>query len=303
MKKSNEKSNAVLDKLEEIYDEEDFQTVILSTLKNDYECEHLLRLIDKFDIQTPDNVLIATVIIDEVAAKKERKGDYLKNIGDCIERALLDENGSGYGEKDYYKEDKDFKEENDLSDIDFYKTVEDAENGDTGAKWNLVNSIAVGYADAYADEFDLDALYFENLCGLAENGNAASYIMLGDAILKGKGCRQNTEEAVRWYEKAVENGVKFGNECIGEIYFTGEYASPDYKKAYEYFTKDEGKKSFCTLFHLGEMYRLGLYVEKDLEKACEYYREIVYDGNPSRRADDYYGRACSRLESIYNVKS
>lgn len=93
MKKSKMMMKKIMTKLETIYEEEDFLTVILSSMKNDYECEHLLRLIDKNEVQIPDNVLIIAVIISNTAEETNRKGDYLKDIDDIIEGALLEEAG------------------------------------------------------------------------------------------------------------------------------------------------------------------------------------------------------------------
>ena len=183
----------------------------------------------------------------------------------------------------------------DTDDFDPEETLIKAEEGDMDAKWDLVCYMAFsGIALKDADP-EYQDVYYSNLHDLAEAGNTPAYIMLGDAILVGIGCRQNTEEAVRWYEKAAEEGDPFGNELIGEIYFKGEHAPVDYKKAFEFFTKDEGKKSFCTRYHLGEMYRQGLYVDKDPVKACEYYANIVEDTFAGHELDDYYWRACYRL--------
>lgn len=285
MEKSKEMVEKVLEKMVAITDEDNFRRDILSMLDNDYECEHFLRLMDKYDVQIQDNVAIIAIIIGEVAKKSKRKGDYLKDIDRSIEPALLDKNLDA-DEND---------EDDDLEDIDFYETVKDAAGGDTTAKWNLVNYIALGYAVSYSDEYDLDKLYYDNLCELAEKKEAAAYIMLGDAVLKGESCEQDTDEAIRWYEKAVEAGINFGNECIGEIYYTGEYKAPDFKKAYEYFTKDKGRKSFCTLYHLAEMYRRGLHVMQNGDKANEYYQQIVSENGAYCKMDDYYWRACYRL--------
>ena len=89
--KSMEMTDRILDRLEEICDDEDFLTGVLSVLKNDYECEHLLRLIDEYDVQIPDNVLIIAVLIGEAGDKAQRIGDYLKDIDNEIEDAILDE--------------------------------------------------------------------------------------------------------------------------------------------------------------------------------------------------------------------
>ena len=96
MKKSKQMKDRVRDKLEEIFNEEDFVTAILSALKNDYDCENLLRLIDKYNVRTPDNVLIMTVIISNTGIRAKYKGDYLKDIDDTVEKALLDESEDIY---------------------------------------------------------------------------------------------------------------------------------------------------------------------------------------------------------------
>ena len=309
--KSKEMMASVLEKVERICDEEDFLAAISSVLKTDYECEHFLRLIDKYDVQIPDNVLIIAVLICKAGDKAQRMGNYLKDIDSEIENALLDEGTDEYDDDDdeEYDEDEDYdddegEEEGDaesaflkrLYELDFRQTVEDANNGDVKAKWDLVNYIAVYEAKEYSDEYDIDKLYYDNLCDLAKEEDTAAYIMLAGAILHGTGCKQNTEEAISWYEKAAEKGEGFGNECIGEIYYFGKYKEQDYKKAYEYFTKDDGKKSYCTLYYLGEMYRQGLYVEKDIIQAYEYYKKIVYDqGEIKGSIDDYYWRACYRM--------
>ena len=307
MRKSKNMTTRVYDRLVDIYDEEDFLTGMLSALKNDYECEQLLRLLDKYEVQTPDNVLILTVLISNAGKEAKWKGEYLKDIDRVVESAILDENAANNDEDEDEAENEITAEEafmERINSIDFQQTVKAAKNGDISAMWDLVNYIAVNQADDGSGNYDVDRLYYDTLCDLAAENEAAAYIMLGDAILHGTGCDQNAEEAIRWYEKAAKNGHRFGNECIGEMYYFGEYVTQDYKKAYEYYTKDEGRKSFCTLYHLAEMYRQGLYVEKDLAMAYRYYSEIVYDGDEKRiTIDDYYWRACYRLSRLYVNKA
>ena len=91
MKKSKTMMKKVMSKLETIYEEEDFLTAILGSMKNNYECEHLLRLIEKYEVRIPDNVLIIAVIISDTAEETNREGNYLEDIDDIIEGALLEE--------------------------------------------------------------------------------------------------------------------------------------------------------------------------------------------------------------------
>ena len=206
-----------------------------------------------------------------------------------------EKNSQMYEVSDYIDPPQEPDTSEDTGDFDPDETLIKAEEGDMDAKWDLVCYMAFsGIALKDADP-EYQDVYYTNLRDLAEAGNTPAYIMLGDAILEGIGCEQNTEEAIRWYEKAADEGDPFGNELIGEIYFMGKHAPVDYKKAFEFFTRNEGRKSFCTRYHLGEMYRQGLYVEKDPAKACEYYAGIVDDKFKGHELDDYYWRACYRL--------
>ena len=176
-----------------------------------------------------------------------------------------------------------------------YDLLMKADAGDLEAMEALVSVLPVeGYTDDDPDGeiAERQVLYLRKL---AEAGRSFVYIMLGDACLKGSGTPKNVTEAIQWYEKAVESGIQFGNECIGMLYYEGTDIALDYQKAYEYFTRDEGKKSFCTTYALGEMFRQGLYVMKDEAKACMYYASIVNDDGPCPEMDDFYWRACYRL--------
>ena len=180
-------------------------------------------------------------------------------------------------------------------DFDLEDAIRKAEAGDRDAKIALVCYMAIsGLATKNADP-QMQETYHRHLCDLVKAEYVPAYIMLADAVLDGIGCKQDAAEAIRWYEKAVENGEPFGNELLGEMYYLGKGVPVDYKKAFAYFTKDHSKKSFCTRYHLGEMYRQGLYVEKDLAKACEYYADVAFDELEERHRDDYYWRACYRL--------
>ena len=106
---------------------------------------------------------------------------------------------------------------------------------------------------------------------------------------------KNPEEALRLYKLAAENGIGYGYECIGMMYYSGKYLPQDFEKAYKYFTKIDEHKAFSTLYALGEMHRLGIYLEKDLKKACDYYSQITSEEGNGCEFDIYYWRAFYRL--------
>ena len=177
-----------------------------------------------------------------------------------------------------------------------HEIIQKADAGDPEAMFDAVCAIDIDRLEDHDPEDNLVSRRLSYLFKLSEiEGYENVLITLGTTYEQGKGVQKDAQEAIRWYEKAVEAGIPFGNECIGMIYYTGNGVPVDYKKAYEYFTKDETEVSVCTIYALGEMYRQGLYVEKDLEEALECYEDIVYDDSTFKELDDYYWRACYRL--------
>ena len=183
---------------------------------------------------------------------------------------------------------------------DFHKLLKKADSGNVKAMFDAVRTINY---NGLAGEDPDDEMLQRQLTYIRKLTKLKRYkyrcIFMGDAYAKGTGVKKDIKKAIKWYKKAAKAGTKFGNECIGMIYFNGDEVPADYEKAYAYFTRDEGKKSFCTRYALGEMYRQGLYVEQDTQTAWDYYTGIVTDRSPYYELDDYYWRACYRLGSLY----
>ena len=148
----------------------------------------------------------------------------------------------------YYEPDKKYN---------LFELLQKADEGDMESMSEAVSLLcAEGYIGSDNTEPDIVERYISYLEKLAKLGDSTSYIMLGGAYRTGNGVPKDLSVAKRLYERAVEEGISFGNECIGFLFYNGEGVSVDYKKAFEYFTMNENP-SICTLYALGEMYRLG----------------------------------------------
>ncbi len=177
-----------------------------------------------------------------------------------------------------------------------YEMIQKADAGDYEAMFDVVMAIDI---DMLMDDDPDGEIAERRLFYLKQLVNVKGYentlITMAGTYENGTGVKQDAKEAISWYQKAVDKGIPFGNECIGLIYYQGKGIPTDYEKAYQYFTKDNVKKSACTTYSLAEMYRQGLYVEKDETEACRLYENIVYDDSKYAELDDYYWRACYRL--------
>ena len=82
------------------------------------------------------------------------------------------------------------------------------------------------------------------------------------------------EDAIRYYEAAIEAGVDYGYECLGKVYLE----QGQYDKALENLKHMDGK-SPCGFYCLGKMYDEGLGVEPDLVMAVENYKKAIEVGS------------------------
>ena len=102
--------------------------------------------------------------------------------------------------------------------------------------------------------------------------------------------------AIKYYQVAADQGILFGNDCIGEIYFeTGQY-----DKAREYLLKMDGTNP-CGFYYMGRLYEEGLGIEKNIEKAIFNYRKAVELGKMFEEfgcEDDYCIKAKQRLNEL-----
>ncbi|CCB80628.1 hypothetical protein HBZC1_16420 [Helicobacter bizzozeronii CIII-1] len=129
------------------------------------------------------------------------------------------------------------------------------------------------YSDAQTLEWCLEAI---------ELGNTEFYTYVGRSYYEGRGCVQNYQKALEYFNKAIEVNDKDYNAYfnLAELYFDGgEVVEQDYAKALEYYTivangADCEEPCYDEAFRrLSQIYEKGLGVEPDLKKAFEYLKE------------------------------
>lgn len=182
-----------------------------------------------------------------------------------------------------------------LKKMDIGEIIKKADAGDLESVFLASTKMAIeGYTGKDAEP-EVNERYINYLKILVDAGSEVAMIQLADAYVRGNEVKQNSQEAIKYYEMAAENGIPFGYECIGIMYFEGSGVSQNFEKAYEYFLKNKKDMQIPATYALGEMYRLGLYVKQDLKKACKYYDKIASISDPNFERDDYFWRALFRL--------
>lgn len=132
---------------------------------------------------------------------------------------------------------------------------------------------------------------------LVKNEEWWVYINIADCYGNGDIYPKNIVKKIESLNIAIEHGIKYGNACLGEMYFKGEEVEKNYKLAYEYFLKNDDL-SIMPLYYLGKMFEEGLYVEKDEDKAMRLYKKATSFNYPDIKNDLYYQLSAKRLHEM-----
>lgn len=88
--------------------------------------------------------------------------------------------------------------------------------------------------------------------------------------------QKNFDLALKYYEMASACGFDEADECLGYIWYYGRTGSPDYQKAYSYFSKSMESGNPVSSYKVADMYKNGYYVEKSYDKYVSIIEELYH---------------------------
>ncbi len=129
-----------------------------------------------------------------------------------------------------------------------------------------------------------DAVWLAQLERLAEGGAVrAQYILAGHHHLLGESEPDGLEhkkEAVKWWKKAADQGLKGAQSSLGFYYEKGIGVEKDAKEAVRWYKLAAQQGVADAQFNLGVCYERGEGVEKNLTEAVRLYRLAADQGLP-----------------------
>lgn len=169
-----------------------------------------------------------------------------------------------------------YKEENNATAL--VKTLDNmARYGDNDAAVELSEYYCTGKYGITCS----DALRLKYALMAAERGHLEANCYVADCYRDGKGTDQSASEAIKWYEKALEEGSMRAGYELGMIYYSGieDQLEKSYLQALQYFQntaksnyKDSNWYVAKCLYHLGEH-----------AKALHFFdRLVMQSGNPEK---------------------
>ena len=104
---------------------------------------------------------------------------------------------------------------------------------------------------------------FDEMKVKAENGDANAQNYLGTAYQHGEGVKQDTGEAIKWYQKAADQGLDQGQFYLGLMYYEAKGVTQDFKEAEKWFQKSANQGDSSAQGLLRDMYWRGKGVKQD----------------------------------------
>ena len=107
----------------------------------------------------------------------------------------------------------------------------------------------------------------------AEQGYAKGQVRLGHAYLYGwGGITTNEEEAVKWYRKAAEQGYAEGQYNLGNCFYSGYGVTKDEEEAMKWYHKAAEQGYGNSYYDLGLIYQ---YREENRSEAIKWYKKYA----------------------------
>ena len=94
---------------------------------------------------------------------------------------------------------------------------------------------------------------------------------------------QKDHNSAEWYQKAAEQGDAASQLILGTMYFEGRGVAQSYSKAVEWYQKAADQGEPDALFYLGMMYWYGIGAPMDKAKGEELLQKSAQQGNKSAK--------------------
>ena len=106
----------------------------------------------------------------------------------------------------------------------------------------------------------------------ADNGYLEAFYKIAKCYERGKGVRNNTEEAIRWYTKGANLGHIESQFLLGYYYLKGIIVSQSYSHAINWLQLAAEKEHKMSMFLLGLCSYMGWGVQKSYRNAIEWFK-------------------------------
>lgn len=101
--------------------------------------------------------------------------------------------------------------------------------------------------------------------------NAEAQYELGYCYFYGIGVKENRQEAIKWHQRAAENGYAKAQSLLARRYHVGKYIEQDDAKAFYWYCKSAELGDVEGQYQLALFYEQGIEVAQNYQLAKEWY--------------------------------
>ena len=128
---------------------------------------------------------------------------------------------------------------------------------------------------------ELSSAVIEEVLRSPEKEAVEAQVFLANAYQKGlAGRERNSEEAMRWYRLAADQGYSPAEVELGRRYAAGDGVDRDYAEAQRWYETAAGRGNANAGLELGRVYYKGKGVDVDYQQAMKWFRVSAEQGSP-----------------------
>lgn len=113
----------------------------------------------------------------------------------------------------------------------------------------------------------------------ADQGHAEAQFSLGVMYHAGLGVQKNRAESAKWHEKSSQQGNKKAQFCLAEMYLLGDGVTKDVDLGMNFLLASAKNGYVFAEYNLGMIYHKGEFVQKNNIEAMKWYQRAADKGH------------------------
>ncbi|CAG8734084.1 5485_t:CDS:1, partial [Dentiscutata heterogama] len=118
---------------------------------------------------------------------------------------------------------------------------------------------------------------FDLFLDAANKDDVVAQYFIGRCYEVGRSTKKDMKKAIKWYNKAIDNGCAAAERILGDYYFRNQ----SYSKAFKLLQSATDKGNIMAMYNLGLCYKKGRGTGENMEKGFEYLKQAAEMGVPN----------------------
>jgi TPR repeat protein len=170
--------------------------------------------------------------------------------------------------------------------------------------WTLAALLSGSVAFGQGALFEDIAASSELIRPFAEKGNPYAQFIMATMLAEIRGAGKNVPEAVKWYERAANQGIAKAQYALAQLFYDGTDVPENYQDAVKWYRLAARQELPDAQFAMANLYREGKAIAKDLRQAAYWFEQAARQNHAEAQSNlgEFYlhglaGLAQDRVEA------